>query len=75
MLGCFSLCFNHAVLHVQEFGDISETLYTGPILYTSIVQELYYNVLVTSLTVGSVSVDLPCHQVTTSSILIRMSTP
>ncbi len=51
---------------VQEFGDISDTLYTGPILYTSIVQELYYNVLVTSLTVGSVKIDLPCYQVSSS---------
>ncbi len=51
------------LLWVQEFGDISDTLYTGPILYTSVVEELYYNVLVTNLTIGDVKIDLHCSQV------------
>lgn len=51
------------LLWVQEFGDISDTLYTGPILYTSVVEELYYNVLVTNLTIGDVKIDLHCSEV------------
>lgn len=48
---------------LQEFGDISATLYTGPILYTTVVKERYYGVLVTNMTVGDISIDLPCSEV------------
>ena len=38
-------------------------MYDGDIYNTSIVEELYYNIIITNLTVGSTVVDMDCVEV------------
>ena len=47
----------------QVLGGVNHTMYDGDIYNTSIVEELYYNIIITNLTVGSTVIDMDCTEV------------
>ena len=61
-----------SILCTQVLGGIDETLYNGPIFYTSLVQQKFYNVLVTNITVGGTVISLDCGEVRSAYISSRI---
>lgn len=48
---------------LQVLGGTNDSLYHGDIFYTPIVQESFYNVLLTNISVGKSAIDLDCSEV------------
>lgn len=59
---CACVC---ACVHAspQIMGGTESTLYTGPVWYTPIVEEWYYQVEVLKLEVGNKNLELDCKEV------------
>lgn len=47
----------------QVLGGISEDLYTGRIFYTPIVREMYYEVVISDISVAGTSLSMDCKEV------------
>ena len=57
---CVCVC-----VRAQILGGTEPTLYSGPVWYTPIVEEWYYQVEVLKLEVGDQNLDLDCREVST----------
>ena len=48
---------------LQVLGGVNESMYEGDIFSTSIVEEKFYNIIVTNLTVGDTTINMDCKEV------------
>ena len=59
----------------QVLGGLNHSLYHGTIMFTDIVEQRFYNVLVSNVTIGNISVSLDCQEVTMTTIGTQIYVP
>lgn len=59
----------------QVLGGLNHSLYHGTIMFTDIVEQRFYNVLVSNVTIGNISISLDCQEVTMTTIGTQIYVP